>query len=270
MVGRVLTSVIGVVLGILAAFAAFTTVLGGLDSFYLLAQDACNYGTENTPQRTVRIAPEVESKPGDADAIDWTATGLDLYNDRGSCEADGLDPFAVYLTPVGDVFETREGLPLRVQVGDFDLPAEVGNPTSIWYNVTHVWFGNGGMNPDIRPYNVDTFSFGTALNTDLVPYSLWSDGTTMWYTTDRTGGPVLARTIATGLLDPGKSLALTSAQSIWSNGTTLWVGDVRARNLIAYRLSDMTPNPAQNFDAEVLRTAGNTDFRDIWSDGHTM
>ena len=66
------------VIGLFATFAVFSAILGGLDSFYLLTQDACNYGSINSPKRVLRVAPENPEHPGDADEIDWTRDGLDV------------------------------------------------------------------------------------------------------------------------------------------------------------------------------------------------
>ena len=107
MIQRAVTSIIGVVLGLFATFAVFGAILAGLDSFYLLTQDACNYGSENAPRRVLRVAPEVEGRRLDADAIDWTRDGQDLEHDGdGGCALVGdRDASATYLAPNGDAVE---------------------------------------------------------------------------------------------------------------------------------------------------------------------
>ena len=54
MIQRAVTAIIGVVIGLFATFAVFGTILGGLDNFFLLTQDACNFGDENSPERILR------------------------------------------------------------------------------------------------------------------------------------------------------------------------------------------------------------------------
>ena len=105
MIQRAVTAIIGVVLGLFATFAVFSAILAGLDSFYLLTQDACNYGSENSPKRILRFAPQNEDRPGEADEIDWTADGLSFDDDgAGGCVASGpVDADATYLAPNGDV-----------------------------------------------------------------------------------------------------------------------------------------------------------------------
>ena len=105
MIQRAVTAIIGVVLGLFATFAVFSAILAGLDSFYLLTQDACNYGSDNSPKRILRFAPQNEARPGEADDIDWTADGLGLGDDgAGGCVASGdVDADATYLAPNGDV-----------------------------------------------------------------------------------------------------------------------------------------------------------------------
>ena len=104
MIARAITAIIGVVIGLFATFAVFSAILGGLDSFYLLTQDACNYGSLNSPKRLLRVAPENPEHPGDADEIDWSRDGLDVTHDgSGGCEVGGgVDDTLTYLSPTGD------------------------------------------------------------------------------------------------------------------------------------------------------------------------
>ena len=104
MIQRAITAIIGIVIGLFATFAVFSAILGGLDSFYLLTQDACNYGSDNSPKRILRVAPENPEHPRDADEIDWSRDGLDLRHDgSGNCEvAGGFVAGRTYLSPTGD------------------------------------------------------------------------------------------------------------------------------------------------------------------------
>ena len=105
MIQRAVTAIIGVVLGLFATFAVFSAILAGLDSFYLLTQDACNYGSDNSPKRVLRIIAENPERRGEVDDLDWTADGIGLDNNGGDCVADAflyLD--TTYLAPNGDVF----------------------------------------------------------------------------------------------------------------------------------------------------------------------
>ena len=111
MIQRAITAIIGVVIGLFATFAVFSAILGGLDSFYLLTQDACNYGSLNSPKRILRIAPENPEHPRDADEIDWSRDGLDLTHDgSGGCVVDGgADATLVYLSPTGERVDLAGG-----------------------------------------------------------------------------------------------------------------------------------------------------------------
>ena len=106
MIQRAVTAIIGVVIGLFATFAVFSAILGGLDSFYLLTQDACNYGSTNSPKRVLRIAPENPDHAGDADEIDWNDNGLTLSERNGNCvvTSDELRSDTQYLTATGDEF----------------------------------------------------------------------------------------------------------------------------------------------------------------------
>ena len=72
MIQRAVTAIIGVVIGLFATFAVFSAILAGLDSFYLLTQDACNYGSDNSPKRVLRIIAENPERRGEVDDLDWT------------------------------------------------------------------------------------------------------------------------------------------------------------------------------------------------------
>ena len=111
MIARAITAIIGVVIGLFATFAVFSAILGGLDSFYLLTQDACNYGSINSPKRILRIAPENPEHPRDADEIDWSRDGLDLTHDgSGGCVVEGgADVTLVYLSPTGERVDLAGG-----------------------------------------------------------------------------------------------------------------------------------------------------------------
>ena len=121
MIQRAVTAIIGVVIGLFATFAVFSAILGGLDSFYLLTQDACNYGSTNSPQRVLRIAPENPDHAGDADEIDWGQDGISLTNDGGDCVAGGdLAGDTLYLTANGDEFYDGSGVTAGNAIGDYE------------------------------------------------------------------------------------------------------------------------------------------------------
>ena len=104
MIQRAITAIIGIVIGLFATFAVFSAILGGLDSFYLLTQDACNYGSDNSPKRVLRVAPENPEHPGDADEIDWSRDGLDVVQAGDGCQVEGVTEGGTHLTPTGDEF----------------------------------------------------------------------------------------------------------------------------------------------------------------------
>ena len=121
MIQRAVTAIIGVVIGLFATFAVFSAILGGLDSFYLLTQGACNYGSDNSPKRVLRIAPENMDHPGDADEIDWGQDGISLENTSGLCVADeSLSADTLYLTPNGDEFYNGSMVSVGDAVGTYE------------------------------------------------------------------------------------------------------------------------------------------------------
>ncbi len=66
--------VIGVVLGLFVIFSVVSPVAGGLDELYLHSIASCNFGTEDNPERVLRIGtnPDWTSASDiDADDVDW-------------------------------------------------------------------------------------------------------------------------------------------------------------------------------------------------------
>ena len=142
MIQRAITAIIGVVIGLFATFAVFSAILGGLDSFYLLTQDACNYGSLNSPKRVLRIAPENPEHPGDADEIDWTSDGLDLVHDgSGGCQVEGVTAGGTHLTPTGDEFVVGDA---NANLGGTVTTTQFASITharsSFWTDGEDVWY----------------------------------------------------------------------------------------------------------------------------------
>ena len=117
MIQRAVTAIIGVVIGLFATFAVFGTILGGLDNFYLLTQDACNYGTEASPERFLRVyvgsirnGLEV-TRDMDPSDVDWDTSYVirqGTATNTAECVIEmGNDPLTqaddrLMMTPTGD------------------------------------------------------------------------------------------------------------------------------------------------------------------------
>ena len=116
MIQRAVTAIIGVVIGLFATFAVFGAILGGLDNFYLLTRHACNFGTEASPDRFLRVYVDT-SRAGTEDVtrttepndVDW-ALGYDIAQSATTTDhcviALGSDTIApaveLMLTPTGE------------------------------------------------------------------------------------------------------------------------------------------------------------------------
>ena len=113
MIQRAVTAIIGVVIGLFATFAVFGSVLGGLDNFYLLTQDTCNFGTANAPKRLLRIAHVADGNMTPED-VDWSGA-YNLIQVGSSCVLDEEITFSYdnqltteqvfneyWMTPAGD------------------------------------------------------------------------------------------------------------------------------------------------------------------------
>ena len=105
------------------------------------------------------------------------------------------------------------------------------------------------------------------------PYSLWSDGTTMWVS-DWEDDKLYAYAVDTGTRNAARDFNTLSAGGnddpfgLWSDGTTMWVSDWEDDKLYAYAVDTGTRNAARDFNT--LSAGGNDDPFGLWSDGTTM
>ena len=213
-----------------------------LDSFYLLTQDACNYGSINSPKRVLRVAPENPDHPGDADEIDWTRDGLDVVQGGTGCVVDGASSLSTHLTPTGDAFtavvQTSASLtPRTISLPNhrFDVGFDaVGD--DIWYITMaleiKVWsisanavdatrgFGSHASNPS--PVAVQT--------TDDYVYVADNDADSI-FVYDRSGTLQSSKTIT---LDGSNG----SPVDFFLTDTHAYVVESSHRGVFAYRLSD--------------------------------
>ena len=169
MIARAVTAIIGVVIGLFATFAVFSAILGGLDSFYLLTQDACNYGSLNSPKRVLRIAPENPEHPRDADEIDWSRDGLDLTHDgSGGCVVEGgADVTLVYLSPTGE----------RVALEGGTRVIQVPTTTILSTGTTTTVPGTSGTPPTLTDRQENQLLPDLTLDTASVIADIWVDNT---------------------------------------------------------------------------------------------
>ena len=114
------------------------------------------------------------------------------------------------------------------------------------------------------------------------PHGIWSDGTTLWVSNNRTFGDsdthskLYAYNMATKARDADKDFNTLEAASnfnprgLWSDGTTMWVADEGQNKIFAYDMATKARVPGEDFNnlySEQDETAG---ARGIWSDGDTM
>ena len=199
-----------------------------------------------------------------------------------------------------------------------DFDTLIHRPADIWSDGTTMWVQDWRTNQTTRSggyptvkmyaYNMATKQrdagkdFDDLLDyrseprggSDLQPWGIWSDGTTMWVTKMIFGdwgsfsystntGYIYAYNLETKGFDGGKSffdgnepwLATTlnaagnnSPAGIWSDGTTMWVVDRHDNKIYAYNLDTGQRDAGMDFD--ILNDAGSHSPQDIWSDGTTM
>ena len=90
--------VIGVVLGLFVIFSVVSPVAGGLDELYLHSIASCNFGSEDNPERALRMGTDTtftSSGPVDADDVVWgTPTNVLTLQQSGTACALSADTVA--------------------------------------------------------------------------------------------------------------------------------------------------------------------------------
>ena len=195
---------------------------------------------------------------------------------------------------------------------DFDTLYDSGNhsPTGIWSDGTTMWVADWG---DIKmyAYNLETKQRVTEKDferftnlvdiwidpsgnaSDLRPWGIWSDTTTLWVTQLIVGSDAVRHGTNTGYIyaynlatkerekekdfDTGREwwtvttlniAGNSSPRGIWSDGTTMWVVDRRDDKVYAYNLAEKQRDAGKDFDS--LSDRGGRSPQGIWSDGTTM
>ena len=114
------------------------------------------------------------------------------------------------------------------------------------------------------------------------PRGLWSNGTTMWVSdwndkrlyaykmSDKSRDPDNEFNLVGGAVNGTTDLGIGgngNPEGIWSNGTTMWVSDWNDKRLYAYKMSDMSRDPGEDF---IFGSESSVNPNDIWSDNTTM
>ena len=167
MIQRAVTAIIGVVIGLFATFAVFGAILGGLDNFYLLTRHACNFGTEASPDRFLRVYVETNragtedvTRATDPNDVDW-ALGYDILQSATSTTptycaiALGSDVLSggteLMLTPTGEYISIVTNVSnAGTLTGNLDLDANLGHVSSItppisWIEAEGVFTAQGQL-----------------------------------------------------------------------------------------------------------------------------
>lgn len=173
---------------------------------------------------------------------------------------------------------------------DFDSLAPSGNtsPGGIWSDGETMWVADF-EDDKIYAYRMrnktrvaqDFDTLKDAGNTS--PGGLWSDGRTMWVVNNVFGDTANDKIYAYNMRGKTRNAARdfdtlmdagnTAPVGIWSDNITMWVSnndpnDTADDKIYAYRMSDMSRDPARDFDT--LDVAGNNSPKGIWSNGITM
>ena len=265
MIARAITAIIGVVIGLFATFAVFSAILGGLDSFYLLTQDACNYGSLNSPKRVLRVAPENPEHPGDADEIDWSRDGLDVVQAGDGCQVEGAAATGTHLTPTGDEFVVNAadanlgGTATTTQIVTIPRGTQSfwTDGEDIWYrhsttNDIHVYDRSAGSDDTTRtidiPWDTATYSAGGIYGTDSHIYvagvSLANTGNTRIHVHDRSTGAYSSAT------DIVLDTSIREPWDLFIADGFLYVMEQRDRTVYAHDISTGASTPSRNLQSD--------------------
>ena len=266
MIQRAITAIIGVVIGLFATFAVFSAILGGLDSFYLLTQDACNYGSINSPKRVLRVAPENPEHPGDADEIDWSRDGLDVVQVGDNCHVYGASAVGTHLTPTGDEFEVGAvvdpnlgGSATTAQFAtiQYGLTAFWTDGEDVWYksaitNDIHVYDRSAGSDDSTRAIDLSWASanytaagiYGTDSHIYVVGYSLHETETNRVYVYDRSTGAYASGSNID--IDP----RVTDPWDLFIADGFLYVMQQDGRTVYAHNISTGATAPSRNLRSD--------------------
>ena len=267
MIQRAITAIIGVVIGLFATFAVFSAILGGLDSFYLLTQDACNYGSLNSPKRVLRVAPENPDHPGDADEIDWTRDGLDVVQAGDGCAVPDAISVGTHLTPTGDEFVVSAayanlgGSVTATQFAtiQYALSSFWTDGEDVWYKSVltgdiHVYDRSAGSDDSTRtidiPWDSVHYTAGGIYGTDSHLYvadvSLAGTGNSRVRVHDRSTGAYSSATDI--VIDPD----ISDPWDLFIADGYLYVLDRGERTVFAHDISTGATTPSRNLRSDPL------------------
>ena len=103
--------VIGVVLGLFVIFSVVSPIAGGLNELYLHSIASCNFGTEENPERALRLTSggALPATDVDADEVDWhSSSRVRTLSQSGTGCTTNRDLFdgIAYISPNGSVLFT--------------------------------------------------------------------------------------------------------------------------------------------------------------------
>ncbi len=169
---------------------------------------------------------------------------------------------------------------------DFDTLSAAGNtaPRGIWADEETMWVLD--TNYKVYTYNMSTKvkeSVTGEYPSVLLATDIWSDGTTMWLSSETVGIHIFAFEIGTLNTVASKDIEFSAnnstARNIWSDGTTMWAADGRRDVIEAYpmsppltsqELSDGERDTTKDFATIAVVAGEDIELRGIWSNGTTM
>ena len=168
----------------------------------------------------------------------------------------------------------------RKPAQDFNTLIAAGNiaPRGIWSDGDTMFVVDAG-DLKLYAYNMSDKSHDsgkdiTLDNANDVPRGVWGNDDTIWVAEDEVSADskTFAYNRATGARDSSKDFDTLDAadnnapSGIWSDGTTMWVADTDDDKVYAYRMSDQSRDPGNDFDLD----PDNGLPQEIWSDGNEM
>ena len=247
--------------------------VAGNDDPAALWSDGTTFWVSDTRDAPI-YAYDVESMTRDPDK-DFP----ELDQDNGQPRGMSSDGTTMWVVDIADkkLYAYDMDTKARDSDKDFNTLETAGNerPRGAWTDGTTMWVSesqiNDSPNNKLYAYNVatkapdsdkDFNTLASAGNTD--PYSMWSDGVTMWVS-DSSDRKIYAYNMETKAPDPAKDFNTLNAADndfpwgMWSNRSVMWVVDYTDSKLYSYNMDRPAPN---NLAAE----PGSRAIRLTWDD----
>ncbi len=177
--------------------------------------------------------------------------GIVHDTEQVTIEPEPINNFATVSYSVADADDTEDGHQMELSEGrnalTITVTAQNGTDTQD-YTISV----NRGTDADFAWQPEQDFDNSLPLSKNYFPFSIWSDGTTMWVV-DANDRIVKAYDMDSGEYLPTQNFDMFGAgdqdpHHIWSDGATMWVSNVDTKPLYAYDLVSKARDSNRDID----------------------